>query len=461
MVASRLLRRMGTIRARTTIAACLVVAIALGLSAVLVLVVLRRSLVENVDRATRAQAEEIAMAIREGDPPDSHAVPGDDDDDIVQVVVLERSPRVVSASDNIGLGGPPIAAIPTDFRPQRHTVRVPKLDDDTEFRVVVLRASPPTNQPDRIVYVASSLESVDESVDAVRRILVLGLPLLLVFVGLTTWVVVGRTLRPVEAIRAQVADFSSRDLSRRVPVPNIDDEVGRLATTMNVMLDRLQRFAERQRAFVADASHELQSPIASSRAELEVAVGHPATTDWSATAADLLDDNVRMERLVRDLLFLARADDPGPGAAHVTLDLDDIVLTEVDRIRSRARSQIMASAVSAVEVSGSADHLGRVVRNLLENADRHAESRVTVEVHGSDGTATIVVADDGAGVPAGEEDRIFERFTRLDDSRSRATGGAGLGLAIAKEIVEAHGGRIVVEAGTGGARFVVRLPTNA
>ncbi len=449
-------RRVGTIRARTTVAACLVVALALAISALLVLVVLRRSLVDNVDRATQARAEDLAASARQGSLPATPSAPGEEDT-IVQVV--DASGRVVSASANIRGRGPITTTRPRGTRPQRRTMRgLPDPDDTTEFRVVALRTRGPSG--DRIVYVAAGLEPVQDSVDAVRDILVLGLPLLLVFVGGTTWVVVGRALRPVEAIRAQVADFSSRDLSRRVTEPNVDDEVGRLATTMNVMLDRLQRFAERQRAFVADASHELQSPIASSRAELEVAVGHPATTDWPATAADLLDDNRRMENLVRDLLFLARADDPDSGASHAPVDLDDVVRTEVERIRTRARSHIVASPVSAVEVSGSAEQLGRVIRNLLENADRHAESRVTVELHSSDDTAVIVVADDGAGVPAADRERIFERFTRLDDSRSRATGGAGLGLAIAKEIVEAHRGRIVVESGSGGARFVVRLPAS-
>jgi signal transduction histidine kinase len=447
----------GTIRARTTIAACVVVAIALAISALLVLAVLRRSLVDNVDRATQARAEDIAASARQRSLPSTPAVPGEEDA-IVQVV--DPSGHVVSASANIRGRGPITNARPRDTRPLRKTMRgLPDPSDTPEFRVVALRTSGPSGE--LFVYVAASLEPVHESVEVVRFILALGLPLLLVFVGGTTWWVVGRALRPVEAIRAQVADFSSRDLSRRVPEPSVDDEVGRLATTMNVMLDRLQRFAERQRAFVADASHELQSPIASSRAELEVAVGHPATTDWPATAADLLDDNQRMENLVRDLLFLARADDPATGTAHAPVDLDDVVLTEVERIRSRARSHIVASSVSAVEVSGSADQLGRVIRNLLENADRHAESRITVELHGSDHTAVIVVADDGAGVPAADRERIFERFTRLDDSRSRATGGAGLGLAIAKEIVEAHAGRIYVESGSGGARFVVRLPANA
>jgi len=456
-VASRLLRRVGTIRARTTIAACLVVAIALLVSAILVLAVLRRSLVDNIDDATLARAEDVAAAARQGSLPRTPSAPGEEDA-IVQVI--DASGRVVSRSANLEERGPITGLRPRGTRPERRTMHgLPDPHDTTDFRVVALRTS--SSEGPLIVYAAGSLEPVGESVDAVRRILVLGLPLLLVFVGGTTWVVVGHALRPVEAIRAQVADFSSRDLARRVPEPNIDDEVGRLATTMNGMLDRLQRFAERQRAFVADASHELQSPIASSRAELEVAVGHPTTTDWSTTAADLLDDNQRMERLVRDLLFLARADDPGAGASHAPVDLDDVVRTEVERIRIRARSRIVASPVAAVEVSGSADQLGRVIRNLLENADRHAESRVTVELHHSDGTAVIVVADDGAGVPAADQERIFERFTRLDDSRSRATGGAGLGLAIAKEIVEAHGGRILVESGSGGARFVVRLPANA
>jgi signal transduction histidine kinase len=455
-VVSRLLRRVATIRARTTIAACVVVALALAVSAILVLAVLRRSLVDNVDRATQARAEDVAASVQQRSLPTTPLAPGEEDT-IVQVVT--PSGDVENASANFTHRGPITDAHPRGARPERRTMRgLPDPHDNTEFRVVALRTPGPEGE--RIVYVAASLEPVEESVDAVRDILVLGLPLLLVVVGVTTWVVVGRALRPVEAIRAQVADFSSRDLSRRVPEPNIDDEVGRLATTMNVMLDRLQRFAERQRAFVADSSHELQSPIASSRAELEVAVGHPSTTDWPATAADLLEDNQRMEHLVRDLLFLARADDTGLEAPQAPVDLDDVVRTEVERIRGRARADIVASPVSAVEVSGSADQLGRVVRNLLENADRHAESRVTVELHSSDDTAVIVVADDGAGVPAADQDRIFERFTRLDDSRSRATGGAGLGLAIAKEIVEAHHGRILVEPGSNGARFVVRLPVH-
>lgn len=450
------MRRLGTIRVRTTIAACLVVALALAVGGMLLVSVLRRSLSDDVERAALTRATEVAASVRQGDLVTPLGSTGDEGA-LVQVVDAS-SGRVLSASKNLD-GKPAMATFrPRRDRPETRTLRDLALADHEDVRVVALRASNPSGE--RIVYVAARLEPVSETINTVRRSLLMGLPLLLLLVGGTSWVIVGRALRPVEAIRAQVADFSDRDLSRRVPEPNIDDEVGRLATTMNAMLDRLQRFAERQRTFVADASHELQSPIASSRAELEVAVAHPAATDWPTVAAELLDDNERMERLVRDLLFLVRADDPVAAAPHGPVDLDDILLAEVARLRGRASAQLVASPVSAIEVRGSADQLGRVIRNLLENADRHADTRVTVELHHTGDAAEIVVTDDGRGVPPADRERIFERFTRLDDSRSRATGGAGLGLAIAREIVERHRGRIFVEPGSTGARFVVRIPVH-
>jgi signal transduction histidine kinase len=459
MAAERILRRLGTIRVRTTIAACLVVSVALALGSAILLSVLGDSLRANLDRTARTRAREVA-AIVEDAPTTEEITLGPAGDEGALVQVVNARGRVVAASANVeGKGRMSTVRPERTSRPESRTLRKLAIADHEDVRLIALR---PVAGPrgEHIVYVAANLEPVYESVNTVRRTLLTGLPLLLVVLGGITWVIVGRALRPVEAIRSQVAGFSDQDLSRRVPEPKIDDEVGRLATTMNAMLDRLQRFAERQRAFVADASHELQSPIASSRAELEVAAAHPATTDWPATAAELLDDNQRMERLVQDLLYLVRADDRTAVAPHAPVDLDDVVLTEVARLRGRARAEIVASDVAAIEVSGRAEELRRVVRNLLENADRHARSRVSVELHNSDDTAVIVVADDGPGVPPTDRQRIFERFTRLDDSRSRATGGVGLGLAIAKEIVEQHRGTIAVEASSNGsgARFVVRLP---
>ncbi len=447
--------RLASIRARTTLAASVVVAAALVVGALLVVVVLRRSLISNVDSAARTRAQDVAALARQGNLPRALAVPGEEE---ALVQVVDRSGRVVSSSANLE-GQERIATFqPSGTKPESRTLGGLPVGDNAEFRVVALNAT--TGSGRVTIYVAASLEQAEASVNTVRGILLLGLPALLVLVGATSWVIVGRALRPVESIRAKVADISAHDLSRRVPQPAVDDEIGRLARTMNAMLDRLQTFSERQRRFVADASHELQSPLASSRSELEIATAHPDDTDWMATAADLLDDNLRMERLVRDLLFLARTDAPSAVVVRGPVDLDDVIRQEVQRARPRARVPIDASRVSAAEVRGNADQLGRVIRNLLENAGRHARSQVAVELERGDGVARVVVADDGPGIAEPDRERVFERFTRLDSSRSRDTGGAGLGLAIAREIVEAHSGRIFVAGSEAGARFVIELPSN-
>jgi signal transduction histidine kinase len=241
-------------------------------------------------------------------------------------------------------------------------------------------------------------------------------------------------------------------------VPPEDDEIGRLAQTMNAMLDRLQAAADRQRRFVADASHELQSPLAASRTDLEVALAHPSSTAWPVTARDLLAQNDRMQRLVADLLFLARSDacpaltDPAP------VDLHELVLAEATRAPGDDRVTVDVSAVEPAFVLGRAADLRRAVRNLLENACQHASSTVSVALRTAGDTARLVVEDDGPGIPAGDRARIFERFARLDTARSRTTGGTGLGLAIVKEAVERHHGLVRVEDSPSGARFVVTLP---
>jgi signal transduction histidine kinase len=308
------------------------------------------------------------------------------------------------------------------------------------------------------VYVGTSLESVNETIATVRRVLLLILPPLLALLAVASWVLVGRALRPVEAIRAEVADISGRALDRRVPVPPRRDEIGRLASTMNEMLDRLQAASERQRKFVGDASHELQSPIAALRTQLEVAIAQPATTDWAATSSDLLAESRHMERLVRDLLFLARSDGEEGVRRIEPVDLDDIVLEEATRLRSTAQVRVDASGVSAAPLTGNRDELTRLVRNLLENAEHHAESRVRIRLSAEGREIILMVEDDGPGVPPAERERIFQRFTRLDEARSRNNGGTGLGLAIVKEITERHGGTVCVENAAPGARFAVRLP---
>ncbi|MGH9036001.1 MAG: sensor histidine kinase [Acidimicrobiia bacterium] len=272
----------------------------------------------------------------------------------------------------------------------------------------------------------------------------------------------GRSLRPVEAIRAEVADISARALHRRVSEPPTNDEVARLAATMNAMLDRLESATERQRRFVGDASHELQSPLAALRADLEVALaagdGDGESGEWAQTARRLLGDVERQEALVHDLLFLARSDEYVPTRNPTLVDLGDVVLTEVERLRLRAAVAVDTSKVSGAPVRGHWEDLARVVRNLLENAVRYAGTQVTVGLGVAEGWAVLTVADDGPGIPREERERIFERFARLDSGRSRQLGGTGLGLAIAREVVVDHHGTITVDDWPGGARLVVRLP---
>ncbi|MET8310779.1 HAMP domain-containing sensor histidine kinase [Micromonospora sp. NPDC005173] len=439
-------------RARTTVAATIVVGVALVVTAVSLVMFLRHSLVERVDDIARVRAHDVAALARQGTLPTELAVEGDDGS-IAQVV--DGAGRVVAATAGLRRDQSLARFLPGAGSEVRTVDGLP-FGEAGGYRVIAL----PTDTPEGpvTVYVAASLSPVDDVVDVLQGALATGAPLLLALVAVTTWTVAGRTLRPVDAIRAEVADISERSLDRRVSVPTTDDEISRLAGTMNMMLDRLDAAAERQRRFVADASHELQTPLAAARTDLEVALAHPDRTKWNETAADLLAANRRMERLVRDLLFLARADAGVPRPPARPVDLDDIVLAEAARIRGSGHLRVDTGAVSAAAVDGRRDDLTRAVRNLFDNAEHYASSSVCVELGSDDRRVTLIVHDDGPGIPPADRKRVFERFTRLDDDRSRRTGGIGLGLAIAREIIDAHEGSIDVEDAPRGARFVIRLP---
>ncbi|MET8834908.1 HAMP domain-containing sensor histidine kinase [Micromonospora sp. NPDC004540] len=435
-------------------AATLVVGVALVITAVSLVVFLRHSLVERVDDLAKTRADDVATLARQGMLPDELAVEGNDDGSITQVV--DGAGRVLSVTAGLRRDQSLARFHPSGAGSEARTVDGLPFGEGGGYRLVAVRTATPEGQV--TVFVAASLAPVDDAVEVIQGALATGAPLLLALVALTTWTVVGRTLRPVDAIRAEVADISERSVARRVSVPATDDEISRLADTMNMMLDRLDAAAERQRRFVADASHELQTPLAAARTDLEVALAHPDSTNWNDIAADLLAANRRMERLVRDLLFLARADAGAPRPAARPVDLDDIVLSEAARIRGGGRLHVDTGAVSAAAVDGRRDDLTRAVRNVFDNAERYASSQVSVELTSDDRRVTLVVHDDGPGIPSEDRERIFARFTRLDDDRSRQSGGTGLGLAIAREIIEAHQGSIVVEDAPRGARLVIGLP---
>jgi signal transduction histidine kinase len=426
----RLRRVVGTLRFRITLLAALVVGVILVLAAFGLVVSQRRQLTESLDESLEQQARSLRAAIARSDHPQT-GLSGFGGDEF-RAVVLTPGGRVIARSSD-GLGR------------------------DAAVRTRTLRIRTP--QGPRVLRVAATLEDVDESTAALIRSLVVAIPVVVLLLAAVIWWLVGRTLRPVDAIRSEVARIGAPAFDRRVPVPGGDDEIARLARTMNTMLDRLEEAHRRQEQFVADAAHELRSPLTRMRSELEVDEAHPAGANLAETHRSVLAETVALQHLVDDLLQLARSDDGAGGGVAVPVDLDDIVMRQVRRLTAEDRIAVDASGVSGAQVAGDPDQLTRAVRNLADNATRHAESRVAFTLVEDGDVARLTVADDGHGVPPEARERIFARFTRLDEARADAVGGAGLGLAITRDIVERHGGTVVVDDGPEpGTRFVVTLP---
>ncbi|MFG2192798.1 sensor histidine kinase [Streptomyces sp. NPDC048639] len=504
-------RVFGSVRSRAALGATAVVALALVAAGISVLMLLQSSLDGQVSLRAEVQAREVAGKLASGVTYDKLDLP-DADDDAVQI--LDERGRVLAASEGLGAvngekadpastGGAPAAGEkqgktraqdpedredredreaderdggddPGDAAEDREDAQ----DSDPEPRTIsddahvssgtatvegktadYRFASVEATAPDRTtvtVRAGAPLAPEQETVGVVRNAMLVGLPLLLVVVAGVTWLVTRRALRPVEGIRNEMAAITaSTDLSRRVPEPDARDEIARLARTTNETLAALEAAVERQRRFVADASHELRSPIASLRTQLEVGDAHPELLDVGGAVAD----TVRLQQLAADLLLLARLD-AGEGPKEGSrLELAAMVRKELAQ-RHCDRFPVAADlGAQPLEVAGSRGQLARVLGNLVDNAQRHAAGEVRVTLRSEGGTAVLEVADDGAGVPREERERIFERFVRLDDARSRDDGGAGLGLAIARDVAERHGGTLTVgEARSGGAAFVLRLP---
>lgn len=450
------------IRLRTTLAATIVVAIALvGASAALV-VLQRQQLIDGLTEVAKQQADIIAQEIEESGVDDVsvtalEAAVGD----AALLQILDRNGNVILATDDDYDNRPVTDQTPAAGETLDYTVD--SLPDDAEpFVIVVSSVETPDGQV-RVV-TAQSLESVQEATSVLVTLLGIGVPLVIAVVAATSYAVVGRSLAPVEAIRRRVADVSTADQDARVPVPDSRDEIARLAETMNSMLARLQAAAAAQHRFVADASHELRTPLATIRTTTELATLHPEAMDRARATDLVLTETRRLERLVSDLLLLARSDERGLIMHSDDVDLDDIVTGEIARLRSESAVKVAVDVVS-VKVHGDAQHLLRAIRNLLNNAARFAESTVEVRLGTAAGKAVLDISDDGPGIPESERERVFERFVRLDDSRERGTGGTGLGLAITRQIALAHAGNVQAMAPTHGTgahlRLSIPLPDNA
>lgn len=435
---SRPSRRPRSIRARATGGAALVVLVALVLGAVAFVGVLRTSLVDGV-RSTAEQGLDSLTTRVEADG--TAAVRAEDDDVLAQL--QDGDGRVLARAEDSP--DRPLAA--AEESRYRH--------DGERWLLVVDDVSLPGGG-DGVLVVGASLEDADTATRTVTVLVAAAVPVVVALMSLVTWIVVGRALRPVDRMRREVDEVEGTNLHARVDEPGSGDEVDRLAVTMNRMLGRLEASQQAQRQFVSDASHELRSPLATIRQHAEVARAHPEVTDTRDLAEVVLDEGARLQDLVESLLLLTRVDERGRERDR-SVDLDDLVFAEA--ARARAGVHLDVSGVAPARVHGDDRLLGRVVRNLVDNAVRHAEQTVTVRLTTTDGTAVLTVDDDGHGIPEADRARVFERFVRLDEGRARDAGGSGLGLAIVDAVVRAHAGTVAVSAAPGGgARFTVRLP---
>ncbi len=435
---------------RLTVLAVLIVGIGLLAGFTLVVAFVRHELTSNAENQATQRARATVAQLATGNLP-AQLPPAGEDGTVVQVV--DRSGRVLAASNELrGLG--PLTSRWPESGGLTTTLRKAPFSEHADYRVIGLSATL-AGEP-VAVYAASSLDPSRDAVIATAKALSLTGPLLLLIVGTTAWLLVGRSLRPVEAIRSEVAAITASELDRRVPEPATQDELGRLARTMNAMLGRLQLAHEEQRRFVSDASHELRSPLATMLTQLEVGLAHPTETDWVQVAQSMHREGIRLDLLVDQLLVLSSAD--GTPQPPEVVDLDELVLLEVEAIRARNKVTVDLSSFSAARLPGRPDQLRSVVRNLLDNAERHAEKVVTVALRTDSDSAELVVADDGGGIALADRERVFDRFVRLQPARERDSGGAGLGLAIVRDVVAGHGGRVWVGGDGAGAELHVRLP---
>ncbi|MEQ6901361.1 ATP-binding protein [Nocardioides sp. YIM 152588] len=422
------------LRARATALGTLAFAVLLTVGAVLLVTTLEDRLTDAADEVARARVAELLDLAEVGDLP---ATLRTGDNGVAQVV--GPGGEVLAASPNIA-GRPAVADLPAGDEPATATFEAP---DDAETETYRFwYAAGPGPGGEVTVWVGDSLESVGEASAALRGALWVGVPLAVGLLGAVIWLLLGRALGRLDRIRAEVDRITEESLDTRVAGDGVDDEVGRLAATMNAMLARLDAAARRQRDLVADVSHDLQSPLAAQRLALELALARPGDADVERLGAEVLAATADMERLVGDLLVLASLD---AGVAHepALLDLDGLVLEEATRARVGTPVAVDTSGVSAAPAYADAVDVRRIVRNLLENATAHAAARVVVTVATDEGWARLDVADDGPGIPAEHRDRVFDRFQRLDDSRERGGGGgSGLGLAIARGLAERAGGRL-------------------
>ncbi|MGI9608623.1 MAG: sensor histidine kinase [Acidimicrobiales bacterium] len=438
-----------SIRLRLTLLGAILLIGGLALGALAFDRVLENRLVDNLDQTLLTQANDRAAALAQGlDPeairtsigrenaiavfdPSGTLLESQGFDDPSELAQLELTPGTVST----------------------HTVELVELREN-EIEAYEVRIAAATGAGG-VVVVAAELEQVNKSLGTVRTLLVVGIPLAGAASALLFWVLTGRALHPVERLRRDAQQIADVGHGGRVTEPENTDEIGRLAATLNDMLGQLDASTLALRRFVSDASHEIRSPVASIRARVETGDAR----EFEAIRADVVGEVERMEAIIDDLTWLARSDEGHVSSEFVRVELDGMLFDEARRLQQRDLVRVDASRVGPVVARADRAQLGRVVRNLVDNAERHASSAVGLGVHAEDSAVVLRVDDDGPGIAVDDRSLVFQRFARLDSARGRATGGTGLGLAIVADIVARHGGSVAVhDSPLGGARIEIRLP---
>ena len=405
-----------SVRFRTTLAATLVTAVVLGVASLVIVALVERDLKHN----TRAALSDVLEAAsHSADGRESQGREGGEQSESGEAAAVSGAPEAASAE------------------PDGESI------NDVRQRLIA----------------DASIAEVRVGVDAASQALLIIVPAVVAVLALAIWLTVGRALRPVQAISSRVAAISGSTLDERVPEPDSGDEIAALAALMNEMLARLQAASDRQRAFVANASHELRSPLSTIVVAAEVAEVSPDPQKLQKLSERIGGEARRLQTLIADLLDLARLEEQRHARMPHRVDL----LATCEQAIERADvpgATLTFHRTAVPPVAGVESQLERAVSNLVDNAVRYANRSVHVSLVESAATVAVVVEDDGPGIPQADRERVFDRFVRLDESRGRVDGGTGIGLSLVMAIAQRHGGTVGIDdsESIGGARFTFELP---
>lgn len=455
MVKHLLARGLSSIRLRIVSAAILVVGLTLFGGAEIAQNIFRTSINNNLNDAALSLAAELGSLAQSGKLPRTLNLPNQD---TAFAQIIDSNSNVIASSANIA-GEPPLEpplSHTGSSSSQTKTIDSP-IGQDGHFGLV--GTSVKLKSQTLSIFIAYSLSTANLATREFTNTIDVSIILILALMALVMWIIIGRALRPIDLIQSEVSDITSMDLHRRVRVPKSQDEIARLARTMNSLLERLEASAQQQRNFIADASHELRSPLSAIRTQLEVGIARGPGTDWEMTAVDVLVEEARIEQLVSNLLVLARLDNHNEEEVTIPVDLTVIVESYLSTIVKRENVRFVVD-LNGPALIGLRPQMARImISNLIENAQRYARSIVKIFVSpGANSDVHLSVSDDGPGIPREDRDRAFGRFVRLDEARTADDGGAGLGLAIVKQIVHEAGGKVGFEDVADGTRVNVRLP---